>query len=254
MDKKTSIIEIKKLLTTKQSKIKLEELSLDSRIGVQKLLHQYYKKENKRNNELKAFRKRFEYEQQFWQENKKLVCGIDEVGRGPLAGPVVAAAVILPHDFSLIAVNDSKKLSKTTRESLYSQIINCSISVSIGVCSNQEIDNLNIYQAARLAMLRAVNGLSVVPQQLIIDAMEIESSIPQLKLIKADAKSISVAAASIVAKVWRDHFMNFYDSLYPQYDFKSNDGYGTKNHLEAIDLYGITPLHRRSFEPIKSKF
>ncbi|MFT8883260.1 MAG: ribonuclease HII [Liquorilactobacillus hordei] len=254
MDKRKSISEIKTLIANSPSQELLQELVNDTRKGVQNLLIQYQKREDKKQVELKKFKQRFNYEQAFWQEGKQLVCGVDEVGRGPLAGPVVAAAVILPHDFDLIEVNDSKQLTGKTRERLYSQIINQSLSFSIGISDNYEIDTVNIYQAARIAMLRAVMGLSLKPQQLIIDAMEIDSPIEQLKLIKADSKSVSVAAASIVAKVWRDHLMNFYDRLYPQYDFKSNDGYGTRKHLDALNIYGVTPLHRRSFEPIKSNF
>ncbi|AUJ29833.1 ribonuclease HII [Liquorilactobacillus hordei] len=254
MDKRKSISEIKTLIANSPSQELLQELVNDTRKGVQNLLIQYQKREDKKQVELKKFRQRFNYEQAFWQEGKQLVCGVDEVGRGPLAGPVVAAAVILPHDFDLIEVNDSKQLTGKTRERLYSQIINQALSFSIGISDNYEIDTVNIYQAARIAMLRAVMGLSLKPQQLIIDAMEIDSPIEQLKLIKADSKSVSVAAASIVAKVWRDHLMNFYDRLYPQYDFKSNDGYGTRKHLDALNIYGVTPLHRRSFEPIKSNF
>ena len=254
MDKRKSISEIKTLIANSPNQELLQELVNDTRKGVQNLLIQYQKREDKKQVELKKFKQRFNYEQAFWQEGKQLVCGVDEVGRGPLAGPVVAAAVILPHDFGLIEVNDSKQLTGKTRERLYSQIINQSLSFSIGISDNYEIDTVNIYQAARIAMLRAVMGLSLKPQQLIIDAMEIDSPIEQLKLIKADSKSVSVAAASIVAKVWRDHLMNFYDRLYPQYDFKSNDGYGTRKHLDALNIYGVTPLHRRSFEPIKSNF
>ncbi|MFT9004796.1 MAG: ribonuclease HII [Liquorilactobacillus hordei] len=254
MDKRKSISEIKTLIANSPSQELLQELVNDTRKGVQNLLIQYQKREDKKQVELKKFKQRFNYEQAFWQEGKQLVCGVDEVGRGPLAGPVVAAAVILPHDFDLIEVNDSKQLTGKTRERLYSQIINQALSFSIGISDNYEIDTVNIYQAARIAMLRAVMGLSLKPQQLIIDAMEIDSPIEQLKLIKADSKSVSVAAASIVAKVWRDHLMNFYDRLYPQYDFKSNDGYGTRKHLDALNIYGVTPLHRRSFEPIKSNF
>ncbi|MFT8668416.1 MAG: ribonuclease HII [Liquorilactobacillus hordei] len=254
MDKRKSISEIKTLIANSPSQELLQELVNDTRKGVQNLLIQYQKREDKKQVELKKFKQRFNYEQAFWQEGKQLVCGVDEVGRGPLAGPVVAAAVILPHDFDIIEVNDSKQLTGKTRERLYSQIINQALSFSIGISDNYEIDTVNIYQAARIAMLRAVMGLSLKPQQLIIDAMEIDSPIEQLKLIKADSKSVSVAAASIVAKVWRDHLMNFYDRLYPQYDFKSNDGYGTRKHLDALNIYGVTPLHRRSFEPIKSNF
>ena len=190
-------------------------------------------------------------ERSFWNQGIEFVAGIDEVGRGPLAGPVVSAAVVLPHDFYLVDVNDSKQLSEKKREELYKQILEQAIAVGVGVADAHEIDELNIYQATRKAMLQAVQSLQVQPQQLIIDAMEIDTSIPQLKLIKGDAKSASVSAASIVAKEYRDHLMQFYDCIYPGYDFGHNVGYGTKTHLQGLQQNGITPTHRQSFEPVR---
>ncbi len=157
----------------------------------------------------------FFYERKYRQEGHQLIAGVDEVGRGPLAGPVVTCAVILPEDFDVIEVNDSKQLSDHQREQLYPQILDQAIAVGVGMQSAQQIDQLNIYQATRVAMLQAVTQLRVQPDQLLIDAMQIDSDIPQLKLIHGDAKSVSIGAASIVAKVFRDHLMQSYDVLYP---------------------------------------
>ncbi|KRL04369.1 ribonuclease HII [Liquorilactobacillus oeni] len=251
---KLTIAEVKEKLTQEPSAAFLTQLKTDSRKGVQQQLVCYTKKKLKAAQRVKAFKKRFEYERSFWKQGYRLVAGIDEVGRGPLAGPVVAAAVILPHDFDLIEVNDSKTLSVSKREELYDKILNQALAVAVGTVSNQMIDQINIYQATRVAMLHAVEALRIQPQQLIIDAMQIDSQLPQLRLVKADSKSISVAAASIVAKVCRDHLMSFYDRIYPEYDFRHNDGYGTPKHLQAVAKYGITPLHRKTFEPLRSHF
>ncbi|WP_407882327.1 ribonuclease HII [Furfurilactobacillus curtus] len=189
-------------------------------------------------------------ERMAWSKGRQHVVGIDEVGRGPLAGPVVTCAIELPTDFNLTAVNDSKQLSAATREVLYPQILAQCRQVSIGVASPQKIDELNIYQATRVAMRDAVLSLAQTPDQLLIDAMQIDVPIPQEKLIKGDARSVSIGAASIVAKVYRDHLMSLYDRVYPGYHFQQNDGYGTKAHLQAIDDLGVTPIHRRSFSPV----
>ncbi|WP_281164953.1 ribonuclease HII [Liquorilactobacillus sicerae] len=246
-------------LTIKQIKAKLKQhystelvasLAADPRIGVQRLVLQARRLQEKQQAVQQKFAQRFVYEQKFWQAGKQLVAGIDEVGRGPLAGPVVAAAVILPHDFSILEVNDSKQLSPHLREKLSHKILAEALAVGIGIADNRQIDQLNIYQATRIAMKKAVANLKIQPQQLIIDAMQIETAIPQLKLIKADAKSNSVAAASIVAKVWRDRLMVSYDEIYPGYGFAKNAGYGTAQHLAALKNQGITPIHRLSFAPV----
>lgn len=250
MTDKLTIKQIKAELKQHYSNELVASLTADRRIGVQKLVQQAQRWQARQQIAQQKFAQRFVYEKKFWQAGKQLVAGIDEVGRGPLAGPVVAAAVILPHDFSILAVNDSKQLSSHLREELSSQILATALAVGIGVADNQQIDQLNIYQATRIAMKQAVAALKILPQQLIIDAMQIETAIPQLKLIKADAKSNSVAAASIVAKVWRDHLMAEYDKIYSGYGFAQNVGYGTAQHLAALKSQGITPIHRLSFAPV----
>lgn len=191
-----------------------------------------------------------DFENELYNLGINLVAGIDEVGRGPLVGPVVACAVILPKDFYMEEINDSKKLSEKKREMLYSVIIENAISVGIGVKSEKVIDEVNIYEATKLAMIDAVNNLSVKPEHLLIDAMKLDIDIPQTSIIKGDSKSESIAAASIVAKVTRDRMLDELDLVYPEYDFKNNKGYGTKKHLEAIKKYGVIDEHRRSFSPV----
>ena len=255
-----TITEIKNLLQGEVSKeqleelknsaqLQIEELKADERKGVQKLLISYEKRQAKYAKALAQFQSRFSYEKEFWQKDQ-LVAGVDEVGRGPLAGPVVTAAVILPHDFDLIDVNDSKKLSPKKRQALFPKILEKAVSVSVGLANNDVIDQINIYEADRLAMAHAVQGLKVKPDALLVDAMNVPLNIPQVKLIHGDAKSNSIAAASIVAKVFRDNLMDAYGELYPEYDFKHNAGYGTREHMEALEKYGPTQIHRRSFAPV----
>ena len=191
-----------------------------------------------------------DFENELYNLGINLVAGIDEVGRGPLVGPVVACAVILPKDFYMEEINDSKKLSEKKREMLYSVIMENAISVGIGVKSEKVIDEVNIYEATKLAMIDAVNNLSVKPEHLLIDAMKLDIDIPQTSIIKGDSKSESIAAASIVAKVTRDRMLDELDLVYPEYGFKNNKGYGTKKHLEAIKKYGVIDEHRRSFSPV----
>ena len=171
--------------------------------------------------------------------------------RGPLAGPVVSAAVILPENFHLVEVNDSKQLSLKKREELFDQIMEQALAVGIGIKDEQVIDSVNIYEATKLAMKEAVRELAVKPDCLLIDAMALDLNIPQEKIIKGDAKSISIACASIIAKVTRDKMMESYHEQYPGYGFDKNSGYGTKEHLEGLKLQGITPIHRKTFAPIK---
>lgn len=187
-----------------------------------------------------------EYERKY--EELGYVCGIDEVGRGPFAGPVVAGAVILPKDCKILYLNDSKKLSEKKREELYDIIMEEAVSVGLGFNSPQRIDEINILQATYEAMREAVSKLSVTPDVLLNDAVTIPGiSIKQVPIIKGDAKSVSIAAASIVAKVTRDRLMVEYDKVYPEYGFASNKGYGTKEHIDALRKYGKTPIHRDSF-------
>lgn len=182
----------------------------------------------------------------------KYIAGVDEAGRGPLAGPVFAAAVILKPDAKFTHVDDSKKLSEKQRLLALEEIKAQSISISIGISSVEEIDLINIYRASREAMLSAIKHLKVKPDYLLIDAMPIEIDIPFESIIKGDQKSISIACASIVAKTARDAYMLEMDKLFPQYGFKNHKGYGTKEHLLALETYGITPIHRKSYEPVKS--
>ena len=197
-------------------------------------------KERARIETMKVYEK--EYESHGW------VCGIDEVGRGPLCGPVVASAVILPKDCQILYLNDSKKLSEKKREELYDVIMEQAVAVGVGMASPQRIDEINILQATYEAMRQAISSLKVKPAVLLNDAVTIpEVEIPQIPIIKGDAKSVSIAAASIIAKVTRDRMMVEYDRIYPGYDLASNKGYGTKVHMEALKTVGPCEIHRRTF-------
>lgn len=206
---------------------------------------------NKQERELNAKRKLSEMkrlEEELYVAGIRYVAGIDEVGRGPLAGPVVAAAVILPKDFDVLGVDDSKKLSEKKREELYALITEHAVAYSIGIVDNYRIDEINILEATRLAMKQAVEGLEIKPQYLLIDALTLKDvPVPQRGIIKGDSISVSIAAASIVAKVTRDRMMKEFHQRFPHYAFDKNKGYGTKAHYQGIDCYGICLLHRRSF-------
>lgn len=219
---------------------------VDERKGVQKLVEQGHKRIAALEKEKERLKQMREFEREY--EHLGYICGIDEVGRGPFAGPVVAGAVILPPDCEILYVNDSKQLSEKMREQLYDEIMEKAVSVAVGYASPQRIDEINILQATYEAMREAVSKLTVTPQILLNDAVTIpQITIPQVPIIKGDAKSISIAAASIVAKVTRDRLMREYDKIMPEYGFASNKGYGSKEHIEAIKKYGPTPIHRRSF-------
>ena len=188
----------------------------------------------------------FSFEREYG--NHQAICGIDEVGRGPFAGPVVAAAVILPKDCDILYLNDSKKLSEKKRELLYDEIYEKAVAIGIGMSSEEVIDEINILQATYEAMRQAISKLSVQPQLFLNDAVTIpEVQIPQVPIIKGDAKSVSIAAASIVAKVTRDRMMEEYDKVLPEYGFASNKGYGSAAHIEALKKYGPSPIHRKTF-------
>ena len=187
-----------------------------------------------------------------YNQGFQVLAGIDEVGRGPLAGPVVAAAVILPKGCKIKHLNDSKKIPKSKHEAIYHEVMEQAVAVGIGIKDAKIIDQVNIYEATKLAMLEALGKLNPVPQYLLIDAMKLDTPIPQQSIIKGDANSLSIAAASIVAKVTRDRLMADYDQTYPGYGFAKNAGYGTAEHLEGLEKQGITPIHRKTFEPIKS--
>lgn len=224
----------------------IEKYKEDSRSGVQKLVEQLYKKIQAHEKELARTEAMKEYEHKY--EHLGYICGIDEVGRGPLAGPVVAGAVILPQDCSILYLNDSKQLSAKKRDELYDVIMENAIAVGIGMASPKRIDEINILQATYEAMREAISKLSVVPQILLNDAVTIpQVTIPQVPIIKGDAKSVSIAAASIVAKVTRDRMMVEYDKVMPEYGFASNKGYGAAAHIEALKKYGPSPIHRASF-------
>ena len=188
-----------------------------------------------------------EFETELYNNGINFIAGIDEVGRGPLVGPVVTAAVILPKDFYDERINDSKKLTEKKRELLYDVIMENAISVGVGISSEDVIDEINILNATKRAMLEAVNNLSIKPEHLLIDAVKLNTDIPQTSIIKGDAKSESIAAASIIAKVTRDRIMRQWDEVYPQYGFAKHKGYGTAAHIAAIKENGICPLHRLSF-------
>lgn len=190
-----------------------------------------------------------EFENELYESGIKYIAGIDEVGRGPLVGPVVTAAVILPRDFYDERINDSKKLTEKKRELLYDVIMENAVSVGIGISSEDVIDDINILEATKKAMIEAINNLSVKPDHLLIDAVKLNVDIPQTSIIKGDAKSESIAAASIIAKVTRDRMMIELDKEHPEYDFKHNKGYGTKKHIDAIEKYGILKEHRKTFAP-----
>lgn len=191
---------------------------------------------------------KLKYERQLIEEGYSLICGTDEVGRGPLAGPVVCAAVIMPLDDIVAGVDDSKKLSKSKREKLYGEIINKAVAYAICRVEPQKIDEINILQATRLCMKKAVEELKVCPDFVLTDGnMTLDITYPQRSVIKGDALSYSIGAASIIAKVYRDKIMEEYSKEYPEYGFASNVGYGSAAHIEAIKKYGLCPIHRRSF-------
>ena len=193
----------------------------------------------------------YQYEKELWKNGINLIAGMDEVGRGPLIGPVVTACVILPKDFVLDGLTDSKKLSEKKREEFYDYIMEQAISVGIGMMDEKVIDEVNIYEATKLAMYQAVEKSKVKPEHVLIDAMKLgKLEMPSTSIIKGDAKSISIAAASVIAKVTRDRMMIELDKKYPMYGFKSHKGYPTKKHIEAIKEYGLIDGYRKTFKPI----
>ncbi|MCH4172653.1 MAG: ribonuclease HII [Lactobacillus sp.] len=232
------------------SDLQLAALQADPRKGVQQLLVQYHRRQLKLAQAKAAFNQRCQLEQRYWAKGQ-LVAGVDEVGRGPLAGPVVTCAIVLAPDFNLIGVNDSKQLTDPQRRALFTKILSECYSCAIGYADNQAIDHFNIYEATRQAMGQAVSNLTLVPAGLLVDAMNVPTAIPQEKLIHGDARSVSIAAASIVAKVLRDDLMKMYDAVYPGYGFSKNMGYGTAAHLQGLQQLGPTPIHRHSFAPVR---
>lgn len=224
----------------------LNEYRTDTRAGVIQLIQKYENEKKRLLAEMERTELMKSYERKY--REYKYICGIDEVGRGPLAGPVVAGAVILPVDCSILYINDSKQLSEKKREELYDQIMEQAVAVGLGSIPPAKIDEINILQATYEAMRQAVSNLSVKPDLLLNDAVTIpQLNIRQIPIIKGDAKSISIAAASIIAKVTRDRLMIAYDKIFPQYGFVGNKGYGSEEHIKALQRFGPSPIHRASF-------
>lgn len=195
----------------------------------------------------------WQYEKELFEQNVNIIGGVDEVGRGPLIGPVVAACCVLPHDFVLEGLNDSKKLSEKKREKFYNYIIENCVAYGVGIISPEKIDEVNIYEATKLAMKEAIKQVQdkVNLEHVLIDAMPLELDIPTTSIIKGDAKSISIAAASVIAKVVRDRMMIELDKEYPMYGFAKHKGYPTKAHVEAINKYGLIDGYRKTYGPVK---
>ena len=229
-----------------------EELILDGRAGVKAAISKRKRELQKQVDEDLRLEKMLAYEKELYTQGIQLIAGVDEVGRGPLAGPVVAAAVILPENCKIPGLNDSKKIPKSKHKEIYEAVLQNAVAIGIGIKDNQVIDQVNIYEATKLAMMEAIGQLEPQPQHLLIDAMKLDLPISQTSIIKGDANSLSIAAASIVAKVTRDQMMEEFDREYPGYDFAQNAGYGTAKHLAGLEQLGVTPIHRRSFEPVKT--
>lgn len=246
-DIKAQLAEISELTDSRWVKFEA-----DSRAGVQTAIRQRKRAIQADIDEGARLENMLRYEKGLYTQGCEFIAGIDEVGRGPLAGPVVAAAVILPKNCKIKGLNDSKQIPKKKHEEIYEAVMAQALAVGIGIKDNQVIDEVNIYEATKLAMKEAVAQLTLTPQHLLIDAMVLDLPISQTKIIKGDANSLSIAAASIVAKVTRDRIMADYDKTFPGYDFAHNAGYGTKNHLAGLAKNGVTSIHRKTFEPIKS--
>lgn len=245
----SSIAEIKKVFTSTDLSDYdrlFEEYAGDDREGVKKILESAHRKKKAYDDEKIRMYKMFEYERKY--SDNEFICGIDEVGRGPLAGPVVAAAVILPKECDILYLNDSKQISAKKRELLYDEIMEKAVAVGVGMANQDVIDDINILNADYEAMKQAISKLSVRPQLLLNDAVNIPGvDIPQVGIIKGDTLSASIAAASVIAKVTRDRLMVEYDSIYPGYGFARNMGYGTAEHIKALETIGPCAIHRRSF-------
>ena len=248
-----TISEIREILLGSPREEFLAELELDSRVAVKKLLQAYHKRIEKAALERERFHKMLSYERNYYAEGAKLIAGVDEAGRGPLAGPLVIAAVVMPQEFFISGLNDSKQISASKRDKLYDEILQKALSVSVNIVSISNIDELKIYRATQQGMAEVLLHLDKQPDVALIDAMPVEAGeIKTVSLVHGDALSASIAAASIIAKVTRDRIMEKLDALYPAYKFANNKGYGSKDHMQAIDQDGVTEWHRRSYEPVKS--
>lgn len=249
-----SIREVQEALYKDPSPRMISACQNDPRQGVRRLAVQIVKYQEAQVVEQARILQLLVEERKLWKQGFLLLAGVDEAGRGPLAGPVVAGACILPATFDLPGLNDSKLLTESKREKLYTQICNQAIDYAIGSAEPAEIDALNILQATKLAMKRAIEGFTVRPHYLLIDALNLPNvHLPQLPLVGGDRLSASIAAASILAKVTRDRLMVELHSLYPEYSFSKNKGYGTSEHLQALKRFGPCPLHRRSFAPVNQR-
>jgi len=247
------INEIKEILKGSPTPEELEAIKADSRAGVQKLLEGYYKRLEKAAAERVRFEQLLEYEHKFSKEGAEFICGVDEAGRGPLAGPLVIAAVILPKNIFIEGLNDSKQLSAAKRDKLYDQVLAKALAISVNIVSISNIDKLNIYRATQEGMQEVVEYLAVKPEVALVDAMPIHvEGTKSVAIVHGDALSASIAAASIIAKVTRDRIMEALDKLYPVYGFANHKGYGSALHMQAIKEHGACCWHRRSYEPIKS--
>lgn len=232
----------------------VQELLQDPRKGVVDLGKQLEARIARRQRLAEQWQEMTVHERAMREKGMEIICGVDEVGRGPLAGPVVASAVVLPKDFYLPGLNDSKKLPPNVRQAMYEVIMRDAVAVGIGIVSSERIDSINILEATREAMTEAIRQLGIRPDICLIDAVSLPGlDIPQLPIIGGDAKSVSIAAASVVAKETRDRMMNEYALHYPQYGFDRNAGYGTAEHLQALEKYGPSPIHRRSFGMLKEE-
>ena len=246
------INEVKELLQGTPTKEQLEELSLDERAGVIKLLAAYYKRLEKEAEEKLRFDKMLTFEKRLYNEGSQYIAGVDEAGRGPLAGPLVIAAVILPQEIFISGLNDSKQISHKKRELLFNEILAKAVAIEVNIVSVSNIDDLNIYGATQQGMKEVIENLSIQPDVALIDAMPVQSDkIRTLSIVHGDALSASIAA-SIIAKVTRDRIMERIDVIYPEYGFAGNKGYGSSAHMQAIMSKGATCWHRRSYEPAKS--
>ena len=248
-----NITEIKQLLAGEPTEQQLAALAQDERKGVQKLLAGYHKRLAKAAEERERFEHMLEYEKQYYAKGYKAIAGVDEAGRGPLAGPLVIAAVILPEHIFISGLNDSKQLSASKRDILYEEIMNKAVDIEVNIVSVSNIDKLNIYAATQQGMTQVLENLHCKPQAALIDAMPLHlPDIETNSIIHGDALSASIAAASIIAKVTRDRIMERLDKVYPEYGFAHNKGYGSGAHMQAIAEQGATRWHRRSYEPVKS--
>jgi ribonuclease HII len=248
MKKISEISELLKECTYEEFIYIRKELESDERAGVRNLITRCEKRFENAKKMIQEYNNRKKYEQRLLENGYNFIAGVDEVGRGPLAGPVYAAAVILNPSVDILEIRDSKKLSEVQRNRISEEIKSKCIAYSIAFATEEEIDRLNILNATKLAMKRAIDNLSVKPQHILIDALKLDQvNVPQTPIIKGDDLSISIGAASIIAKVERDRYMDSIDNKYPEYLFSKNKGYGTGDHIEAIKRIGISPVHRKTF-------